>query len=221
MKKNLTGQRFGRLVVTGPAVRVGQYIKWHCQCDCGKVATPYQFSLTSGKSKSCGCIAAEKAKERWARPSDEARAAQSAKSKTHGMSKHPAYRSWMDMKQRCVNKKNKFYDSYGGRGIRVCDEWKSFDRFWLDLGESWFPGAQIGRIDNDGNYSKHNCRWETAEQQQNNKSNSLIVATPDGPMTASQAAKKYGLTFSCILHRHRSGYPPEDLIKPSQRTQKC
>lgn len=206
--------------MTGPAFRVGQYIKWQCACDCGKNATPYQFSLTSGKSQSCGCVAAEKSKERWRNPSEEARAKQSAKSRTHGMSKHPAYRSWQDMRQRCTNKRNKFYDSYGGRGIRVCNEWRSFDKFWSDMGGSWFEGAQIGRIDNDDDYFRDNCRWETPTQQQNNKRNNLIVNTPDGAMTASQAAKKYGLSFWCILHRHRSGYSPEDLVKPSQRKQK-
>lgn len=89
-----------------------------------------------------------------------------SKSKTgHGNIKHgfcgtKVYKVWLDMKQRCCNKKNKHYKHYGGRGIRVCDRWlESFENFYEDIGINWDNGLEIDRIDSDGDYEPTNCRW--------------------------------------------------------------
>lgn len=216
------GDRFGKLLVVGvfQPDRPQKHKKWHCLCDCGSRTTPFQFSLTSGKSKSCGCIAAEKSRIRWSQPQPELRAklSERAGSATHRMSKHPGFRSWVDMRARCSCPTNKWWPSYGGRGISVCTAWdESFETFWADLGDTWFKGAQLGRIDNAGGYTKENCRWETAKQQQNNKSNNVFVETPSGRMTVSQAAEKYRLTHGCVNYRAKQGYSPNDLVKPSER----
>lgn len=215
------GDRFGKLLVVSDLPLENHQRRWKCLCDCGKETRPFQFSLLTGKSKSCGCIAAEKSKIRWSQPQPELRAKLSAKAgnATHRMSKHPAFRSWTDMKTRCLVTSSKWYPSYGGRGIKVSESWKaSFEKFWEDLGETWFKGAQLGRIDNDGDYSRDNCRWETAKQQQNNKSNNVFVETPSGRMTISQAAEKYNLTHSCVSYRAKQGYSPAELVKPSERS---
>lgn len=218
MAKNHVGEKFGLLTVIEKAITTSKHDKWHCVCECGKKSTPFGFSLRSGETKSCGCVAANKSKERWKNASKEDRLKLGEKSKTHGMSKHHAYQSWADMRQRCNNKKHKWYPSYGGRGINVCAEWESFEKFWQDMGELWFPKAQIGRLDNNIGYSKENCRWETALQQQNNKSNSRFIMTPDGELTMSQAARKYGVSFGCLLYRINAGYPEDQLFKKSQRS---
>ena len=216
------GSRYGRLTVVERAPKTSRHARWRCTCDCGNESTPLDFSLSAGKSTSCGCVAAEKAKARWANATPEMYRdrADNAPNKSHGMSKHRAFKSWSDMKARCLNQKHKWYPTYGGRGITVCERWLSFEVFWRDIGSSWFPGAQIGRIDNNGNYEPHNVRWETAAQQQSNKSNNVLVDTEAGRMTVSQASRMYGVPISCISNRLKAGYPQEKLFTPSQRNSK-
>lgn len=215
------GAKFGRLTVLAEAPKSGRQKKWHCQCDCGKQTTSFAFSLKAGQSKSCGCIAAEKSKERWANPTPEMREklSKASTNASHRMSKHPAYRSWADMKQRCTVTTNAWYPSYGGRGIKVDQGWlDSFEIFWQDMGESWFKGGQLGRKDNDGDYCKENCAWETPTEQMNNRSNSIAVETPEGIMTVAEASAKYNLSIGCISYRLAQGFSPEQLVKPSQRS---
>ena len=82
----------------------------------------------------------------------------------HGYCKHRLYGLWCDMKKRCYNKTFKQYKDYGGRGIKVCDEWMN-PKVFIDWGKSngWERGLEIDRIDNDGNYEPDNCRFVTAQ----------------------------------------------------------
>ena len=220
------GYRSGRLVVVAESEKRGRHRRWDCLCDCGKTTTTLDFSLRAGSSKSCGCIAAEKSKARWATPSAErealrAKLSRSSTNASHRLSKHPAYRSWADMKSRCTVSSHKWFPSYGARGITVCQEWlDSFEAFWNDMGETWFPKAQLGRKNNDGPYCKNNCEWETAKQQQNNKSNNVFIDTPMGRVTLARAAEIYGISSGCLSYRLSAGYTGEDLFKPSQRKSK-
>ena len=98
------------------------------------------------------------------------------KNEQHGMSGLPEYKTWKRMKSRCYNKNYRLYHRYGGRGIIVCDRWRnSFMAFYSDIGKRPFPKAQIDRIDNDGNYEPDNCRWATAAQNNQNKSNNKLT----------------------------------------------
>src|SRR3990167_7622642 len=92
---------------------------------------------------------------------------------THNMSLERFYRIWKAMKSRCNNPKNNGYKFYGGRGIKV--EWHSFEEFKRDMLKTYKDNLSIDRIDNDGNYSKENCRWTTSLEQANNHSNNLII----------------------------------------------
>ena len=135
------------------------HIKWVCQCDCGDVseyiATRVKHHRVS-QCKKCGSHAA------------------GIKKTTHGMKYTGTYSSWASMKDRCFNKNSKDFDSYGARGITVCQEWAdSFEQFYLDMGEKP-KGKSIDRIDNNLGYFKENCRWATHSEQQKNKSNSCI-----------------------------------------------
>lgn len=216
--KTMLGLRFGKLLVIATAPKKGRQKKWTCKCDCGNVTTPFAFSLKSGKSTSCGCIAANKAKTRWKEATPEMRSKQGEKGKTHGLSKHPAYQTWADMKNRCNNPNHKWFPSYGGRGITVCSEWlNSFESFWKDMGPTWSSGLSLGRIDNNDSYCIKNCRWETPTQQQNNRSVSVFIATPHGELTLAQAARLFGVSYECLRYRVNSGWPTEDFFNPSQR----
>ena len=161
------GKRYGRLVVvkfshmcTKPNGRRGS--KFLCQCDCGKTVVTFIQYLRSGDTASCGCYR----KEIFT---------------VHGMSQRrdaasgdPEYRTWYGMIQRCTNPKVNNYKNYGGRGIKVCDEWRnSFQAFYDYIGPRPEPKHlySIDRINNDGDYEPGNVRWATAKEQANNKRN--------------------------------------------------
>jgi len=130
-------------------------------CSCGNKFIARLEHIKNGNTKSCGCY-----RKKWM-------------IKTfvkHGMAKHPIYQCWFNMIHRCYNPKNEFYKHYGGRGIKVCDEWRlNFDNFeeWAKIG--WLKNLTLDRIDNNGNYESSNCRWIT--QKKNNEEMQVIVNT--------------------------------------------
>lgn len=217
------GEKFGKLTVLSEATkeeRDSRHRKMHCICDCGNKTMTMLFTLKNGQSKSCGCVAANKAKERWMNPTEkmmQQAAEQGVKNSTHGMSKHPAFSQWADMRSRCENKKHSWYPSYGGRGVAVCERWLSFSNFWDDMGGSWSIGLQIDRLDNNGGYDPDNCKWSTRSQQQRNKSNTFYIETPHGIMDITTAGEKYGLSAGCLRYRYNQGRRGENLIKKSIR----
>ena len=141
---DLTGHRYGRLLVDNFSFRnekngMGY---WNCLCDCDERSIVTLGNLRSGHTTSCGCI------------QQESRI-------SHGKSKEPLYKAWIKMHSRC-NPANLEYESeYWGRGICVCDVWKSFDVFDLDMGSDYSDGLILDRIDPNGNYESANCQWVT------------------------------------------------------------
>lgn len=160
--KDLAGQRFTRLVVISliPGHTKKKYSKWLCQCDCGAITIVPSNSLASGHTKSCGCFSAEETGKR---------------SFKHGHSMKDnatEYTAWRNMLKRCSNPKHPNYSRYGGRGISVCERWKtSFENFLADMGMKPQSAVRltIEREDNDGNYEPGNCKWATYKEQNNNK----------------------------------------------------
>lgn len=213
------GFRFGLLTVIAEENQSGRQRRFRSLCDCGNTTVSFAFSLKDGSAKSCGCVAARKAKDRWKTPTPEMfeRLRNANKNRTHGLSKHAIYRAWSDMICRCTKPKHKWFPSYGGRGITVCERWMSSESFIADMLPTWQPGLQLGRRDNNGHYEPNNCRWETPQENQNNKSNSAWIETPDGRMTVSQAAQLYGLSNGCLTYRWSVGKRGLDLVAKSQR----
>lgn len=149
---NLVGKRFGRLIVQHELPKDGEHVKWHCVCDCGKeIGVKARYLLQSDGKRSCGCLEQE---SRY----------------THGLSKTKIYNTWKHIISRCTNPTDRAYNNYGGRGIKVCDEWLTdFTAFVAHIG--WPPSAKhsIERIDNDGDYAPGNVKWGTPLEQARNR----------------------------------------------------
>lgn len=156
------GERFGRWTVTGGVSRTSPgHRTVECTCDCGTVKYVLIDRLRNGRSKSCGCLRAELTKtlitrSRW--------------NGSHGLRYHPLYGIWQGIMARCYRENDTHYPRWGGRGIRVYEEWHDIRNFvaWIEehLGPRP-PRASLDRWpDNDGNYEPGNVRWATAKQQQ-------------------------------------------------------
>lgn len=114
----------------------------------------------------------------------------------------PLYTIWDGIKQRCLNSNNKAYDAYGGRGIKVCDKWLTFDGFCSDMAASYVDGLTLERKDNNGDYTKDNCRWATRKEQQNNRRVNVFISTSKGRLTIAQAAEQFNLPYMVVYHRY-------------------
>jgi len=157
---DLTGQKFGRLTVTGYSHKHGRNHKWRCRCKCGKETVKRADHLKSGRSRSCGCLNAEVQSKNFTKHGGAA----FDKSR-----RHPLYSIWSGMKKRCYSESCAAYPYYGGRGIGVCPEWREdFAQFAEDMGERPV-GTSLDRIDNDADYGPKNCRWATKSEQMKNR----------------------------------------------------
>ena len=168
-KKDLTGQRFGRLVVLyeDPIRAKAGGVQWVCQCDCGNKVTVRSSCLLQGYTKSCGCLRIDIAKEHCPKPMFGDR----NPAYRHGHMKTRIYSIWQGMKKRCYEAKQINFMYYGGRGVTVCDEWKnSFKAFYKwAVSNGYRNDLTLDRIDPNGHYCPGNCRWVSWSVQNKNK----------------------------------------------------
>jgi hypothetical protein len=168
------GNRYGRLLVLGerPFKKHGSAVYWKCECDCGGTIEARGTHLREGNIISCGCYSA---------------------ARTHGWSKTRTYKSWKEMRRRCLNEKSDRYPYYGRIGVKICKRWDRFENFLEDLGERP-ANTSLDRIDSNGNYEPSNCRWASPEIQNNNKKNS----TPKEKVDSVKYLRWLGLTYEDI-----------------------
>ena len=196
--KDISGQKFGRLLVLRATdKRMHGNVIWHCLCECGFCCDVKSGDLVSGRTKSCGCL----------------RRDTTIRTKTkHGHAHTKISNVWVAMNQRCFNSSYKEFHNYGGRGIRVCDEWRdNFQAFYdyvSNLPHFGEKGYSLDRINNDGNYEPGNVRWATAREQCNNKRNSITLTHDGETKTFAEWAEITGISYSTIYHRVRRGKDP-------------
>lgn len=133
--------------------------------------------------------------------------------------RHILQQKLCDMKRRCYNPEEKFYKDYGGRGIKICDEWmdkkeghSNFQKWAVENG--WEEGRSIDRIDVNGNYEPSNCRWATPEEQANNRRNNNYITINGVTKTTSEWARQIGISQNAFTGRINSGWTGEELLKP-------
>lgn len=182
--KTLPGSRFGRLEVVATGKSPGTYrYKAICRCDCG--TWPYIVridGLVSGAVTGCGCVQRERTVK-------------------HGVYASPLYQVWRHMVGRCTDPRNKSYARYGGRGISVCDRWMNPANFVADMSNSYQPGLELDREDNNGNYEPNNCRWVTHAQNADNRGGAFNLTFNGKTQSITRWAEETGIGSSTIRHR--------------------
>lgn len=204
---DLTGKKFGRLLVLQFSKKQKKDYYWECKCDCGKLKIVNGRCLRSGNIKSCGCYKNELFCNM---------------ATTHKSSRTKLYNIYKYMLGRCYNKNNDRYKNYGGRGIKVCDEWKNdfmnFHDWAYENGykEEILPNGRnkwtIDRIDVNGNYEPSNCRWITIQEQALNKTNTVKLSYKGETLSRKEWANKLGINDLTITWRLKNGWDIEKVF---------
>lgn len=204
----IAGLRFGRLVVQEKSWLCGRTRQWLRLCDCGKTHEARANNLQSGRTRSCGCL------------NSEARLARTVK---HGWSKSKVYRAHQAMLARCYRKSSSRYQSYGGRGIRVCDRWRGaqgFTNFLQDMGRPE-DSQTLERIDVNGHYSPSNCKWADWREQVGNKQDSIRITIDGRTDCLKRWAEVRGLPYKTVYARVKNGWDPiKALTVPVNRSRR-
>lgn len=198
---DLSGKVFGRLTVTAlQGVSSGKHRLWSCTCSCGRETIVHASALTSGHTKSCGCLRED------------------GNNRRHGMSsrgrEHPVWLAWVGMLQRCTDTNATNYKDYGGRGIKVCHRWCTFENFRDDMLPSWFSGGTLEREDNEGDYTPKNCKWATKKEQARNRRTTTWVEVFGERMSFAEAVERFGVVKYGIARQrvYGNGWSIEDAL---------
>lgn len=179
LARDITNERFGRLVAIRP---VGRHFRgstmWECKCDCGKTVQLPASSLTSGNTRSCGCLLIDTARKKCI----------DRNTKYFDEESYILSRKILGMKARCYNPNSDGYANYGGRGIKVCDEWKNDTMKFIEWAKThgFKLGLSIDRIDVNGDYCPENCRFVDAFVQCNNRRNNRVLTIRGKSKTLAQ-----------------------------------
>jgi hypothetical protein len=209
MKDAFSGAKFGRLIVVRQIEdRIFGGKKRHfflCRCECGSFADVC-IEFLGTHTKSCGCYKKELA---------------SVMNLRHGLYKHRLYSVWHNMKHRCQYQKDIHFKDYGGRGIRVCEEWNDFLAFysWACL-NGYKDNLTLDRIDNDGNYEPNNCRWITMLEQSRPggkrlRKDILFIEYKGECLSSMDWSKRLGAKYNIVLQRLNRGWDSADAINNS------
>lgn len=182
--------KFNTFVIVGISGTKAGMLHVLAKCDCGTIKDYGFYRIKAGKTKSCGCLKASKLKERLT---------------THGDSYTSTYESWEGMKRRCLNPKAGYYYRYGGRGIKVCDEWMQYENFKRDIGLKPTEGHTIERIDINGDYCLSNCTWVLKHEQAKNTRRNVHIEVRGKTMIQNDLAKLLNVSKTTIRKYRLNG----------------
>lgn len=204
---DLSGRTFGRWLVKEYAGRNKHHQNlWLCLCECGTE----RIVRGQGKinSQSCGCLQRDRTAE-----------LSKIRNKTHGGSRTRLYTIWSAMKRRCLNAKVSEYRWYGGRGIRVCQEWNSFENFkmWA-VNSGYRHNLTLDRKDTNKDYTPSNCRWIPLKEQAANRRNNILVEYKNEEVTLAQLARITGESDKKLYQRYSDGARTlDELLRPNNQ----
>lgn len=204
MKSITIGTTYGRWTVVGEKIRRNNRTFIPCKCACGAEKEVEFQNLKSGISTSCGCFRKELRQKRML---------------VHGEKYTRLYETWIKMRARCNNPNDIRYKSYGGRGIKVCDEWeRSYIAFrdWANANGynenlTW-KECSIDRIDNNKGYSPDNCRWTDINTQARNRRNTILIEYDGKTQTATEWSRELGISRQTICSRYKRGLSAKDIL---------
>jgi hypothetical protein len=174
------------------------------QCECGNKTIKYAHRVRSGNSKSCGCLVADN-------PGGPIKHGQSHRV-NGGRRATKEYTAWTAMHRRCTsNEDSPAFEHYTGRGIKVCDRWKTFENFFQDMGVS-IEGTSLDRIDNNGDYEKSNCRWTDSRTQNRNTRSNVYLTFLGETIVVLGWAEKIGIPENTLRSRLRMGWSTERAL---------
>lgn len=205
---DLTGQRFGRLIALGAIGKTKRNsMIWECQCDCGNLTAVETGSLRAGLTRSCGCLNRELVVSRG---------------RYKGLSRHPLYRVWRTMINRCTNPRVPSYRNYGERGITIFAEWLHDFRIFYDyvtqLPDYGEKGYTLDRADNSQGYYPGNVRWASPKTQGRNTRRNIIVTHNGKTQSATAWAEELHFNPRIISIRLRSGWSVERALTTPAKT---
>lgn len=192
---DLTGMKFNRLTVVKLLERTTRRrYMWLCICDCGNEVKASSEHLKSNHTKSCGCLNKERI---------------SSVNYKNGLCKTKLYYSYYNMCNRCNREDNYEYSDYGGRGIKVCEEWQGKDGFinfanW-SFDNGYDENLTLDRIDNSKGYCPDNCRWVDRFVQGNNKRNNRFIKINGEIGTVANMARKFDVDYWNLIHYSNGG----------------
>lgn len=204
-KTDMTGMKFGRLLILEQKYNKTRDIILKCQCDCGKIIEAYKSNVIKGNTQSCGCYHREVCSELLS---------------SHNLSKLVIYKRFMKMVDRCENPNCKAYKNYGARGIRVCDEWKNdFVSFYnWAMANGYRDDLTIERIDVNGNYCPENCTFIPLSEQAKNRTNSIWITYNGETHHLAEWSRIIGLNAQTIRNRLKKyGYNHLDKVLSARR----
>ena len=199
--KSLIGQRFGRLtVIEKTNERKNKYIVYFCKCDCGNITKNDTYSLTSGHTKSCGCL-----RKNYI---------------IHGMSGTKINKTYQNMKSRCYNPNSSKYYLYGGKGIKICELNKEtgFINFYSwAMQNGYKEGLTIDRIDSDKDYEPSNCRWATYKEQNSHLKNNPFCGKIIEYNGEAHSLKKWSeiknISYDALLCRYERNWDIKRMLE--------
>jgi hypothetical protein len=209
--KDITGQRFGRLIALGPVGRNRHgNLLWICRCDCGNETTVSAITLRAEHTRSCGCLSSDTTSQR---------------NYIHGKTHTHIYNVWAGIKARCFDVNSRFFADYGGRGITLWPEWiddfAAFFAYVVSLPHFEEDGYTLDRIDNDGNYEPGNLRWATWMEQARNRRSSRLISVNGETRTAAEWSEISGIASGTIRYRLKVGWSEVAAVFGPVRQKDC